>query len=136
MVIKYDFISRSVIAENDTRISSQANSINQFSVKMFSELTKKKMGISFLSPYSITTALGMTDAGAKGETDLQIRKALQANLEGEDFHAGINGLIRAFNLTLATENLELNIVNSIWSQKDMMLQVNFLTSYPDITMPA
>ena len=126
-VIKHDFVSRSVIAENDPRISSQANSINQFSVKMFSELTKEENGNIFFSPYSITTALGMTDAGAKGETDLQIRKALQANLEGEDFHAGINGLDQSLQShAQATENLELNIVNSIWSQKDMMLQVNFL----------
>lgn len=126
-VIKHDFVSRSVIAENDPRISSQANSINQFSVKMFSELTKEENGNIFFSPYSITTALGMTDAGAKGETDLQIRKALQVNLEGEDFHAGINGLDQSLKShAQATENLELNIVNSIWSQKDLMLQVNFL----------
>ncbi len=126
-VIKHDFVARSVIAENDSRISTQANSINQFSVKMFSELTKEVDGNLFFSPYSITTALGMTDAGAIGETDLQIRKALQVNLEGEDFHAGINGLDQSLKShAQATENIELNIVNSIWSQKGMMLQVNFL----------
>ena len=128
-VIKSDFVSRSVIAENDPRISSQAGSINLFSVKMYSELLKvvKEDENLFFSPYSITAALGMTSAGANGRTDLQIRNALQVNLEGEDFHAGINGLAQSLQShSQATESLELNIVNSIWSQKDLMLQVNFL----------
>jgi len=126
-VIKSDFVSRSVVTENDPRISSQASNINQFSVKMYSELVKEENGNLFFSPYSITAALGMTDAGAKGETDLQIRKALQVSLEGEDFHAGINGLDQSLKShAQATENLELNIVNSIWAQKDLMLYVNFL----------
>ncbi len=126
-VIKSDFVYRSVITENDPRISTQANSINHFSVKMYSELVKEEDGNLFFSPYSITTALGMTDAGAKGETDLQIRKALQVSLEGEDFHAGINGLDQSLKShAQATENLELNIVNSIWAQKNLMLHVNFL----------
>ncbi|NLL15118.1 MAG: serpin family protein [Fibrobacter sp.] len=128
-VFKSDRVSRAVVIENDSRISSQANSINQFSVKMFSELSKDAKGDEnlFFSPYSITVALGMANAGARGETDIQIRKALQVNLEGEDFHAGINGLDQSLQShSQATENLELNIVNSIWSQKDMMLQVNFL----------
>lgn len=125
-VRKSDFVSRVFIPESDPRISSQANSINQFSVKMYSELAKVD-GNLFFSPYSITSALGMTTAGAKGETDLQIRKALQVDLDGEDFHAGINGLDQSLQThSQATENLELNIVNSIWSQNGMMLQVNFL----------
>lgn len=128
-VIKSDFVSRSVIAENDPRISSQAGSINLFSVKMYSELLKvvKEDENLFFSPYSITAALGMTSAGANGRTDLQIRNALQVNLEGEDFHAGINGLAQSLQShSQATESLELSIVNSIWSQKDLMLHVNFL----------
>jgi serpin B len=126
-VIKSDFVCRAVISENDPRVSSQANSISQFSAKMYSELTKEISGNLFFSPYSITAALGMTDAGAKGETDLQIRKALQVTLNGEDFHAGFNGLDQSLNShAQATENIELKVVNSIWSQKDMMLYVNFL----------
>jgi serpin B len=125
-VMKSDFVSRSEIAESDPRVSSQANSINKFSAKMYSELAKEE-GNLFFSPYSITAALGMTDAGAKGETDLQIRKVLQVDLSGEDFHAGINGLDYSLKShSQSTENLELNIVNSIWSQRDLMLQVDFL----------
>lgn len=90
-VRKSDLVSRAVIAEDDPRISSQANSIKQFSAKMYSELAKED-GNLFFSPYSIISALGMADAGARGETDLEIRKALQTELAGEDFHTGINGL--------------------------------------------
>ncbi len=125
-VRKSDLVSRAVIAEDDPRISSQANSIKQFSAKMYSELAKED-GNLFFSPYSIISALGMADAGARGETDLEIRKALQTELAGEDFHAGINGLDQSLQShSKATEYLELNIVNSIWSQNGLMLQVNFL----------
>ena len=57
-VMKSDFVSRSEIAESDPRVSSQANSINKFSAKMYSELAKEEE--SLFSPYSITAALGMT----------------------------------------------------------------------------
>ncbi len=125
-VMKSDLVSRSSVPENDPRVSSLASSINRFAVKMYSELAKED-GNLFFSPYSITSALGMTDAGAKGETDLQIRQALQVDLIGEDFHAGINGLdLSLKSHSLVAENVELKTVNSIWSQRDLMLQVNFL----------
>lgn len=125
-VRKHDFVSREIVASDDHRIHSQANSINQFAIKMFSELKEKDENM-FFSPYSITSALGMTDAGAKGETEEQIRKALQSTLAGDDFHAGINGLDQSIKAhSDVTENLEFNIVNSIWAQNGLMLQVNFL----------
>ena len=123
---KHDFVSREIVPSDDPRVSSQGNSMNQFAIKMFSELNEKGENI-FFSPYSITSALGMTDAGAKGETEEQIRKALQSTLAGDDFHAGINGLDQSLMAhSDATENLELSIVNSIWAQNGLMLQVNFL----------
>lgn len=124
--LKSSLVSREIIAESDTRISSTANNINKFAVKMYSELSAKD-GNLFFSPYSITCALGMTDAGANGESEVQIRKALQTTLAGDDFHAGINGL--DLNLKAhsdAMENIELNVVNSIWAQYDMLIYVNFL----------
>ena len=125
-VRKHDFISREVVPSDDPRVSSQANSMNQFAIRMFSELDKKDEN-TFFSPYSITSALGMTDAGARGETEEQIRMALQSALEGDDFHTGINGLDQSLVAhSVATENVELSIVNSIWAQNGLMLQVNFL----------
>jgi serine protease inhibitor len=68
-------VQREVIPSTDLRITQQAGSINQFATKMYMQLVKDG-GNVFFSPYSITTALGMTDAGAAGSTDEEIRKAL------------------------------------------------------------
>jgi serpin B len=119
-------VQREVIPSTDVRITEQAGSINQFAVKMYSQLIKDS-GNVFFSPYSITTALGMTDAGAAGSTDEEIRKALQVTLTGDDFHVAINGMDQSLKAhSDATENLELNVINSIWAQNGFPLRVTFL----------
>lgn len=119
-------VQREIIPSTDSRITEEANSINQFAVKMYSQLAKNS-GNVFFSPYSITTALGMTDAGAAGTTDEEIRKALQVTLTGDDFHSAINGLDQSLKVhSENTENLEINVVNSIWAQNGFSLRVTFL----------
>ncbi len=69
----------------------------------------------------------MTDGGAAGETDKQIRNALQVTLTGEDFHAALNGLDRSLAAhSEETENLELNVVNSIWQQNSLLIKDTYL----------
>lgn len=119
-------VKRELIPSTDPRITAQASSINQFSVKMYSQLIKNSENV-FFSPYSITTALGMTDAGAAGSTDEEIRKALQVTLNGDDFNSAINGLDQSLKThSDTTENLEINVVNSIWAQNGFPFYVIFL----------
>src|SRR5512133_1213098 len=110
---------RNVVVSTDPRISAEASSISKFAVKMYKQIVESGKN-AFFSPYSITTALGMTDAGAKGNTDLQIREALQVTLDGDDFHGGLNGLdLSLKSFSDATDNLELNVENSIWAQDNV-----------------
>lgn len=112
-------VDRNVVVSTDPRISAEASSISRFAVKMYKQIVENGKN-AFFSPYSITTALGMTDAGAKGNTDLQIREALQVTLEGDDFHSGLNGLdLSLKSFSDATDNLELNVENSIWAQDNV-----------------
>jgi serpin B len=107
---------REAVASNDNRISVQASSNNEFASKMYSQLAESENGNLFFSPFSIISALGMADAGAKGETDQQIRKALSVQLPADDFHAALNGLDQSIESYAATvNNLEFKNVNSIWS---------------------
>lgn len=126
-VSKSASVEREVVDPGDQRIAQEAGSINQFAVKMYLQLSKSTDGNIFFSPYSITSALGMTDAGAKGTTDEQIRSALQVTLPGEDFHAGINGLDQSLmSFSKSTDGLELNVINSIWVQNDFPLRISYL----------
>jgi serpin B len=86
----------------------------------------------FYSPYSISVALAMTYAGARGETAQQMADTLQFLLEQERLHPAFNWL----DAELAGrgegaegkdgEGFRLNIVNAIWGQKDYEFLPDFL----------
>ncbi|NLD93570.1 MAG: serpin family protein [Fibrobacter sp.] len=112
-------VDRNIVVSTDPRISATGSSISKFAVSMYKQIIEDDKNI-FFSPYSITTAFGMADAGAKGNTDLQIRQALQVALDGDDFHGGLNGLdLSLKSFSDATDNLELNVENSIWAQDNV-----------------
>lgn len=112
-------VDRNVVMSTDPRISATSSSISKFAINMYRQIIKDDKNI-FFSPYSITTAFGMADVGAKGNTDLQIREALLVTLEGDDFHGGLNGLDQSLkSFSDATDNLELNVENSVWAQDNV-----------------
>jgi serpin B len=86
----------------------------------------------FYSPYSISLALAMTYAGARGETAEQMADTLKFMLEQERLHPAFNWL----DAELASrgegaqgkdgEGFRLNIVNAIWGQKDYSFLSDFL----------
>jgi len=118
--------SRDVILPGDSRISVQAASINKFAINMYKQIIETDRN-AFLSPYSITTALGMADVGAYSVTDQQIRSALSITLGDEDFHIAMNGLNQSLEKhSDETDNLELNVENSLWAQENFPLKVGYL----------
>jgi len=93
---------------------------------------KDEEGNLFYSPYSISVALAMTYAGARGETEQQMAEALRFLLSQEDIHPAFNSL----DILLGQrgegaegkdeEGFRLNIVNAIWGQKDYAFLDEFL----------
>lgn len=92
-------------------------------------------GNLFYSPYSISQALAMTYAGARGDTEKQMADTLNFLLsQGDSLHPAFNGL----DIDLSSrgggakgkdeEGFRLNIVNAIWGQEDF----KFLSEYLDI----
>ena len=89
-------------------------------------------GNLFYSPYSISLALAMTYAGARGETERQMANTLQLTLSQDRLHSAFNGL----DLELASrgegaqgtdeEGFRLNIVNALWGQEDFEFLPEFL----------
>jgi serpin B len=86
----------------------------------------------FYSPYSISVALAMTYAGARGETEQQMADALRFSLAQDHLHPAFNGL----DLELARrgegaqgkdgEGFRLNVVNAIWGQAGYAFLPEFL----------
>jgi serpin B len=118
--------ARAAAPSDQSLLSTQAASINSFAVAMYKQLGAQP-GNLFFSPYSITAALGMADAGARGTTDTQIRQALSVALPGDSFHAAMNGLdLSLMGYAQSTSGLTLSVVNSTWAQSGWDFRVDYL----------
>jgi serpin B len=82
-----------------------------------------KPGNAFLSPYSVSTALMMAAAGARGETLTQMLAVLHATLPPSTLHAAANALNLAL---LAPRPLQLQIANAVWGQTGYPIKQQFL----------
>jgi serpin B len=127
---------RERITSPDVSTSEQASLVEGNSAFAFDlyQALKEEDGNLFYSPYSISLALAMTYAGARGETAQQMADTLQFLLEQDRLHPVFNWL----DAELAKrgegaagkdgEGFRLNIVNAIWGQKDY----EFLTDFLDV----
>jgi len=98
------------------------------------QVVKAEDGNLFYSPYSISLALAMTYAGAKGDTAKQMADTLHYDLSQTALHPAFNSLA----LELASrgqgaqgkdeKGFRLNIVNAIWGQKDY----KFISAFLDL----
>ncbi|MDB4933966.1 MAG: hypothetical protein JWP87_938 [Labilithrix sp.] len=86
----------------------------------------------FLSPHSISTALAMTYAGARGETKEEMKKALHFGLPDDRLHRGFDYLDLALSsrgqgaLDKDGKPFRLSVINSVWGQKNYAFEAPFL----------
>jgi serpin B len=106
----------------DTAAVAQGN--NVFAFDLYHHLAKKD-GNLFFSPYSISTALGMTYAGARGETAEQMARTLHFGLGQDRLHRGFAGLIRELNAA-KDRKYQLYTANALWGQRGATFLPDFL----------
>ena len=122
-------ISSPAISPTDEDILVDGNTA--FAYHLFQAL-KSEDGNVFYSPYSISIALAMTYAGARGETATQMADTLHFDLSQENLHPALNYLDMELNKRgegakgKDDEGFRLNIVNAIWGQKDFTFLPKFL----------
>jgi len=100
-----------------------------FAFDLYHALRKEEGGNLFYSPFSISIALAMTWAGARGKTEQEMADVLHFTLPQERLHPAFNAL----DLELARrgqgkegEGFRLHIVNAIWGQRGFRFLTEFL----------
>lgn len=105
---------------------------NEFALELYARLRAEE-GNLFLSPYSISTALAMTYAGARGRTEAQMAKVLhfptasgEAVLDPAQFHSAFGAIIKDLNQRAEKADFQLSVANALWGQKGYAFLAEFL----------
>jgi serpin B len=107
-------------AEED--VSSLVSGNNAFALNLYRKVRKQDANLIF-SPYSISLALAMTYAGARGETENEMSAVMNFSLEQPFLHPAFKSLDTRIKTNTRgekfgeTNGFRLRIVNSIWGQK-------------------
>jgi serpin B len=120
-------ITTVAIAETNDNLDVVVNSNNEFALDLYQEL-KGARGNLFFSPYSISTALAMTYAGARGQTEIEMADVLRFTLDQQPLHSAFSQLQSELNAIRNNGNIELSVANSLWAQE----RYSFLDSFFDL----
>ncbi len=105
--------------------SSIVQNNNQFALELYSEISLKPGNI-ILSPFSISSALAMTYAGARSETEKQMSNVMHFAMNQDLFHNDYRQLSDNIEQLDNEKGIEINIANSLWAQKNYSFLDKFL----------
>lgn len=100
----------------------------RFAVELYKKLAETDGNI-VVSPYSISSALAMTYAGARGQTAEEMRNTLHFALPPDRLHPAFGGTTRWLASAGGRKPNELGIANALWAQKGL----GFVPEFLDIT---
>jgi serpin B len=118
-------------APSDLESAALAN--NAFAGDLYQDLAARNEGKNlFFSPFSISSALGMTWEGARGATAAEMATVLHVPAaDGKPWanarvHAAAGALSKKFNQP--DQGFELVVANALWAEKSMPLRQEFLAN--------
>jgi len=115
-----------VVDEEGAKLVAEPN--NAFAVDLYAKL-KDAEGNLFFSPLSISTALAMTYAGARGDTAAQMAQVLHFDLPQDRLHSAQGALMAKLQAQKKDRGYQLSIANALWGQKGRQ----FLPEFLDLT---
>ncbi len=119
---------RAVLSETAHRV---ADGNNRFALDIYRALSSSSgAGENLLvSPFSISTALAMTYAGARGETAAQMESVLHFDQPPESLHPAYGELLR--DLKGSRDGYQLNVANRLFGQDSYPFKTEFLDLVAD-----
>jgi len=97
---------------------------NQFAFDLYSILAQQP-GNKFFSPYSISSALAMTYAGARGNTAREMVQTLHWTLPDERLHVAFADVIQQLHGNSGKKPYQLRVANALWLERDLTLRPEF-----------
>ena len=122
--------SISLAAKAEPQKEPGLNPINEFGLELYQKLKSNDNNL-FFSPYSISVALSMVCAGARGETRDQIAKATHSKSDRECLPAALESLNRDMADSNLKGNGELRVANGLWLQKGFDFNQDYLKVMKD-----
>ena len=103
-----------------------------FALNLYRYLADRADGNLFLSPHSISVALAMTYAGARGMTETEMAEVLHFTLPQDRLHPAFNQLDLALSRRgegaegKDDEGFRLHVVNALWGQQEYPFRAAYL----------
>lgn len=119
------------VPEDDKTALAEGN--GAFAFALYKQL-KPGDGNLLFSPHSISTAIAMTYAGARGTTEKQMAEALHFGLPQQRLHRAFNWLAQELSARgkgasgVDGKGFRLNVVDAIWGQRNFHFRLAFLDS--------
>lgn len=133
-----EVVSSDLTRETDPQVepadvTTQVDGNNQFAIDLYQASLDGSQDDLIASPYSVSLALAMTYAGARGDTATEMADVMHYRLAQEELHPVFNYL----DLTLESRGanasgqedgdpFRLEIANAIWGQTDYEFKQEFL----------
>jgi serpin B len=114
-----------VATAEEVRMSSVVEGNCQFALDLYGKL-RSQPGNLFFSPSSISTALAMTYAGARGETAEQMASVLHFPAPPDKLPEAFRSLHEALRPAAEKPGYRLNVANRLWGQQGYHFLPDFL----------
>ena len=98
---------------------------NEFALDLYTHLARSGSSNLFFSPYSISCALAMAFAGARGRTEQEMAAVLRFPTVQDDLHSVFAGLTHTI-FGGESHGCKIRVANRLWGQQGYQLRAEFL----------
>lgn len=98
---------------------------NQFAIDLYRQVSPTADNM-IMSPFSVSTAFAMLDAGAASTSDAELRATFHWNLPGDQLHAAYGALLASIDTGRSYSNYTLGTANKLFGQQGFPFAQPFL----------
>lgn len=140
MILLVPFCALDCFSAGDAASAESANELttklaranNQFGLALYQKIRETETGNIFIAPYSVSSALAMTWAGATGETATEMSDVLGLTPLADQAESAFSAAATSLG---GVDSVEMNIANSLWPSTQFALEPDYRTrmkSYFDV----